>query len=89
MKSGGLPRTIDPDVHEGADDRRPERPETVSPHLVLLLRGVAPIDEVPPVNAEVEGLHDNFDAARGIVLATALGTSLWIVTGGVVWWFVR
>lgn len=89
MRPGGLARTIDPGIRESDEDRRPGRFETVSPHLVLLPRSMANVDASAPGTAEMEGLHDNFDALRGIALSAALGASLWIVTGGVVWWFVR
>lgn len=89
MKSGGLPRTIDPGLRGSAGDLRPGRPELVSPHLVLLLRGVAHVDASAPVEAEMASSHDDFDAARGIILAAILGMSLWVVIGGVVWSFVR
>ncbi len=89
MKSGGALRTIDPRLRESVDDRRPGSPEIVDPYPILLLRGVANVDASAPVTVEIEGLNDNFDAARGICLAAALGTSLWIVIGSAVWSFVR
>lgn len=89
MKSGVLPRMIDPGLYEGVGDGRPERWETGGPHLVLLVSDTAKAAAPMPATAEIEALHDNFDAARGIVLGSALGMWLWIGIGTVVWWFVR
>lgn len=89
MKSDGLLQMVGPGLRESGGDPRPGCPESVSPHLVLLPRSVANIDESAPIMAEPASLHDDFDVARGIVLGVALGTSLWIVIGAAVWWFVR
>lgn len=89
MKRDGVAQTIDPGLCESADDRRLGRPDTVSSHLVLLLPSTANVVAASPATAEIEALHDNFDAARGIATSAALGMSVWITIGTVVWWFVR
>ena len=66
----------------GVERRRPGRPETVSLHLIPLLRDPAGHDQPPPPNT-----HARYDLAPllGIVTGLCLSLPLWTVIAGIAW----
>ena len=85
---GGEPPVGDEAVLD--DRRRPARPDSVSPHLIPLLRNPAG-DTAPPPDPEeaTADYHDDLGPARGILVGIALSVPLWTILILLIRWGIR
>lgn len=68
--------------------RRPRRAENVSPHLVPLLRGLRPEQDIdpPPAYADGRTAGGDLSPACGIMVAIGASALVWAALGSVLWW---
>lgn len=80
-RSGADQPTID-------ERRRPGRAEKVSPHLVPLLRGLKPKEDVDPPLAygDERAAGGDLAPARGIMVAVGASALFWAALGSVLLW---
>jgi hypothetical protein len=72
---------------DGAERRRPGRPENVSPALIPLLRREHLLQPQTAPGAAASGdSRDDLAPARGVAVSVAIGALLWLAMVGAAWW---